>query len=149
MKTTKPRKPSWKADNDPKLLSACGLEHWDPVRLSKENNKLRKFLMQHGWVYWDSCNIYEVGLTWTFKKKIEGKGLQKPTVSFDWHWDQEMGEPYFHGKLRGCFDLYPNDKFYHPTVFTEIDPILEKHLKHLDLLENRVIDSLFYLTVVE
>lgn len=140
------KKPSWKVDNGMAHLK-CVVKDRDIVK--KQNDDLKKFLEGKGWEYWDFCNVYEHGPTWSFRKTKMNEGLQKSIISFDFHYDDVGFGPFWEGSLRGVFDFMPSTKTYHPQGWFEIRPIFQAHLDKFDMLENRVVHALRYLTVVE
>ena len=146
VKSTKPKKPSWKKDNSSLTLSKLGFPR--AKEISAENDRLRKFLTNKGWEYWGFSNIYGVGYTWTFRKTLKNSGMQKPTIFFEWNYES-MDDTEFVGTLRGFYDLLPETINWHPQAMLEIHPILTSHLELFDVLENRIVHGLSYLTVAK
>jgi hypothetical protein len=127
------KKPSWKRDNSSKFFHGFGLNPKGAKKRISENNKLATLLKKQGWVYWDACNIMENGYTFIFHKN---------NLSFSWYWDNNGGDDFYVGELRGHVNLFPNDKFWHPDFGFEIRPILPRFIDKLPEFEARVTEAI-------
>lgn len=138
MKKVKLQKPSWTRDNSVKTLRE--IHAWNrefATERSNANGDIGRFLKRNGWEYREAYNVENHGYTLCFWK--ENVLPQNRPIYFDWYWKNNGGDDFFVGNLHGYYDLHQDDKFWHPGVQIEIDPILPRFLEDLPKYEKRLV----------
>lgn len=112
--------PNWEEANVKSAYEKMFGKSSDRIVIQNENTK--KFLLDNGWSFWDSCYVWEHGWTLTFEKYVDGIRL-----IFDFHWLDEC-QVYWWGRMRACYKYFPDDKYLCPIGHFEIDSIIQRFL---------------------
>jgi len=112
--------PVWEEENVPSSYEKK-FGKWSE-QIVKQNENIKQFLLDNGWSFWDSCNVWEHGFSLTFEKYVGDIRLL-----FDFHWMDEC-QVYWWGSMRACHKYFPDDKYLCPIGHFEIDSIIQRFL---------------------
>lgn len=134
--------PTWEESNSVTLFSKIGeLSNAEAKKRVRLNNKISDTIKNMGWSFREGTNVYERGYTLGFMKALElpvpSPGAH-PRIHFEWYWDNCGGPNFWRGSLYTFFNPDPTYKFLGPSIFLEINDILDKNLIDLPKFEKRL-----------
>jgi hypothetical protein len=136
--------PTWEETNNEKLFVELGYtQEYAKLRV-EQNNKLKDFLVENGWAFWEGFNGYENGYTIHAWKPVgiaaatEGRTHVHPRIHFEWFWYSCGGDEFFRGRMYSFYNYHPDYKFLGPAATFEINDILERNLKDLAHYEGAI-----------
>lgn len=135
--------PTWEETNNEKRFADLGYTVEFAKQRVEENNKLKDFLMENGWGFWEGICSYENGYTIHMNKpaqiasKEDGRYVH-PLIHFEWFWYSCGGDEFFRGRMYTFYNYTPDYKFLAPCATFEINDILERNLKDLKHYEGAI-----------
>ncbi len=135
--------PTWEQTNNEQLFVGLGYtQEYAKLRV-EQNNKLKDFLVEKGWGFWEGIHDYDNGYIIHMNKPAqivskEAGRYVHPLIHFEWFWYSCGGDEFFRGKMYSFYNYHPDYKFLGPAATFEINDILERNLKDLAHYEDGI-----------